>query len=1829
MRMLRAFPRAATPRHVRHWLRAPICLTENCSLRRPYTLPLRRLSNIRQYSSSPTVTIMEILPSPPGVVAELRKQMPKTNGENSFRLRSYQTEMVEESLKRNIIVTMDTGSGKTHIAIARCAAELESCDPSKIVWFLAPTNPLCSQQARLFEENLPAYQLRLLSGNDNVDAWSNQSVWDAVLKNVRIVVSTPQILLDALGHGFVKMSGIALLVFDEAHMCRGKHPASMIMQNFYHSNNLLDEPPSLPNILGLTATPVLNASADNLNIIEKALSAIAVAPKMHRTELIQYTHKPELLRISYDPSFSEPTQGPPALIALSRAYHKYDIEQDPYIVSLRKRSLEQSGSSQQKTFNELTKLLQNRKTYVHEQLKRLYLRAQHVFDELGEAATNFYLRSVIEKFGRYVETMRMNYTDWMDEEGEYLKNIFSKIEKCPPSTSESIPPKMEALVSFLVSEARPEFTCIIFATERATVAAMKFALDQNSRTRGLFNIGTFVGASMSGKRKSSLALCDLANIKQQEETLDDFRIGKKNLIISTSVLEEGIDISKCNTVICFDEPPNMQSFVQRRGRARKEDSKYVILLPNDSPLVSHPEEWMRIEEDMQRVYQNHSREIQEAEDREHQSEEDHLYLTYHVKSTGAKMPLEQAVPHLFRFCSILQGQSQYVDTRPEFSFEKNDKGLVTASVDLPVTLETKLRHHKSERAWITERAARNDAALQAYKAMHQSGLVNDNLIPLAITNDLEPFENADDNRYRNTPSIVLISGRENPWLEIAAHMKRPDVKQWSRIKISVEVNGEDFETVMSIPAAIPTPSELNLYWNGNVSYKARFEYLGTATYSPEEVESLQESTSALFTSSGIGISEKHDDLMVLFERSGSKGLILREGRAFKCLKMPAEEVYQAIESGANPSLGLAELLSDPNSKHTVENFSHGTENTEGEPQGLQVSLCHFQKPGGTLLKNSKQLARMGKHQIVPASSVLINSLPLGYSILARCLPPILHQLESLMVADRLRSTVVAEVGYNDLELVLRALSASQAEDLDYQRLEFLGDTILKFITCVNLMADHLKWPESFLTKRKDGLVSNRVLTKASLNAGLDRFLNLHPFVQEKKWRLQSASEILEESELTMRKASSKTIADVVESLIGAAFIEGGIPKALRCIQTLLPINPWKSIDEQRLTLASYYTSQAELLAKPIHLEPLEELLGYKFRNRLILLEAMTHASCTNFRGGATGSYERLEFLGDSVLDLIVGRRIFAHGQELSPGTMHELKTTAVSLSMLTFLFFERTQTRSLSRVKVDKNTGEAVIEEEAEHKRVDLWHWIRHSSPALLESLRTCKARHEKMRDAMWHALHNDKYFPWILFEEGEIETKVASDVLEAIIGAIFIDSIQNCTPTTGAIDPFGNPNADDPNPLTSQTSGLAACEDFLGRIGLLDILDRLLRDKVNCLNPRARLLDFIPASLRDSLKYRPVYDEKKEIWRCMVLLGDRVLVEENAIATPKKMIAIRMASNLCLWVLNQGKAAGKRVYNIGRQATRVELGMQEDFKESDDEYESAVETMDLDQNVWSSDNEDEFFDAADPQALLDGYGESEHIDEHVDIIGLVEAYDYTDDALLTEGSITFADTKQSKVGEDAEEEVDEEMGEAAEENARDEDEEMEDAKGEEVKDVEELDDTKGPKPTNLLDWSAVSRSKIASLQNDALKRMEYGEKWRVRGVEGFFQTTTKAGTAAYIRPGQTSLEPSKLRELAKSAELRDLQIKEIGRKLRASSAPPSPDRPSLSIRRASPSTRRSSMSARSTSSSGSTFSESRGKRRLKKHIRKCIRRAERFKAEGREDSKLTYYLAKHNSLPS
>ena len=83
------------------------------------------------------------------------------------------------------------------------------------VWFLAPTFELCIQQHQVLSSALPAYCHRLLKGSENLDRWSEQHIWDAALDQHRVVVSTHAVLADALRHGFVRISDLALIIFDE------------------------------------------------------------------------------------------------------------------------------------------------------------------------------------------------------------------------------------------------------------------------------------------------------------------------------------------------------------------------------------------------------------------------------------------------------------------------------------------------------------------------------------------------------------------------------------------------------------------------------------------------------------------------------------------------------------------------------------------------------------------------------------------------------------------------------------------------------------------------------------------------------------------------------------------------------------------------------------------------------------------------------------------------------------------------------------------------------------------------------------------------------------------------------------------------------------------------------------------------------------------------------------------------------------------------------------------------------------------------------------------------------------------------------------------------------------------------------------------------------------------------------------------------------------------------------------------------------------------------------------------------------------------------------
>ena len=117
---------------------------------------------------------------------------------------------------------------------------------------------MCEQQKHVVANHIPV-SVGIVSGANEPDQWKNATLWDRVLQTHRIMISTPQVFLDALRHGYISLGrDISLLVFDEAHHAVDNHPYNRIMVEFYFSlprrdQHLLEV---RPMVLGLTASPI-------------------------------------------------------------------------------------------------------------------------------------------------------------------------------------------------------------------------------------------------------------------------------------------------------------------------------------------------------------------------------------------------------------------------------------------------------------------------------------------------------------------------------------------------------------------------------------------------------------------------------------------------------------------------------------------------------------------------------------------------------------------------------------------------------------------------------------------------------------------------------------------------------------------------------------------------------------------------------------------------------------------------------------------------------------------------------------------------------------------------------------------------------------------------------------------------------------------------------------------------------------------------------------------------------------------------------------------------------------------------------------------------------------------------------------------------------------------------------------------------------------------------------------------------------------------------------------------------------------------------------------
>ena len=85
------------------------------------------------------------------------------------------------------------------------------------------------------------------------------------------------------------------------------------------------------------------------------------------------------------------------------------------------------------------------------------------------------------------------------------------------------------------------------------------------------------------------------------------------------------------------------------------------------------------------------------------------------------------------------------------------------------------------------------------------------------------------------------------------------------------------------------------------------------------------------------------------------------------------------------------------------------------------------------------------------------------------------------------------------------------------------------------------------------------------------------------------------------------------------------------------------------------------------LDALQKSIDYKFKNPSLLLQALTHSSILNEKPELIDDNERLEFLGDAVIDFVATSLLFSEFTELSEGELTRLRSALVRTEQLSHL----------------------------------------------------------------------------------------------------------------------------------------------------------------------------------------------------------------------------------------------------------------------------------------------------------------------------------------------------------------------------------------------------------------------------------------------------------------------------------------------------------------------------------------------------------------------------------
>ncbi|KAH7921254.1 P-loop containing nucleoside triphosphate hydrolase protein [Leucogyrophana mollusca] len=472
--------------------------------------------------------------------------------------RDYQFNIVRHCLFENTLVALPTGLGKTFIAGVVMLNFYRWFPEGKVV-FVAPTKPLVAQQIDACHRTCG------IPGRDAVELTGNNPrpyrfrMWE----EKRVFYMTPQTLINDLVTENCDAQDIILMVIDEAHKGTGDYAYAQVVRYLMAKNPHF-------RVLALTATPgstpeAIQAIVDSLHISRIEIrdeKSLDLREYMHKKEIKQHiiNMTPDILKIQgILKTFMEATVKP---LADRGIIEPVDVvKMHPYRAMATMQRLR--GPSQKWAFAPLSKL---------STLAR-------AMGYLMEASVNMCYTCLQEMVATKEPEpgKKAKPQNKIGEDATY-KQLMHEIES-QRSRGLALHPKMETLKTLLVqhfgsrmAEAEnegEETRAMVFVTYRDCVDEI---VEMLNHEQPLLKAMRFVGQGTDKQGRKGFAQ------KEQLEVIKKFKAGDYNVLVSTSIGEEGLDIGEVDMIICYDAQKTPIRMLQRVGRTGRRRDGYVHVL---------------------------------------------------------------------------------------------------------------------------------------------------------------------------------------------------------------------------------------------------------------------------------------------------------------------------------------------------------------------------------------------------------------------------------------------------------------------------------------------------------------------------------------------------------------------------------------------------------------------------------------------------------------------------------------------------------------------------------------------------------------------------------------------------------------------------------------------------------------------------------------------------------------------------------------------------------------------------------------------------------------------------------------------------------------------------------------------------------------------------------------------------------------------------------------------------------------------------------------------------------------------------------------------------